>query len=81
MGNNEQADAHYQAVIRAFVTEALELSQFLEKVAYEKQRTSFRDPIDGESTNRCDTICELNSLDFADWVSSFIGMLNIMIVK
>ncbi|XP_051157327.1 protein spire isoform X3 [Leptopilina boulardi] len=67
VGNNDQAEAHYQAVIRAFVTEALELSQFLEKVAYEKQRTSFRDPITGDGTKHCDTVCKLNSLDFADW--------------
>ena len=69
LGNNEQADAHYQAVIRAFVAEALELSQFLEKVAYEKQRTSFRDSVTGDATKYCDTVCELDALDFTDWVS------------
>lgn len=66
MGNNEQADAHYQAVIRAFVAEALELSHFLEKVAYDKQRTTFRD---SDASKYCDTVCELDALDFTDWVS------------
>ncbi|XP_043469307.1 protein spire [Leptopilina heterotoma] len=75
VGNNEQADAHYQAVIRAFVTEALELSQFLEKVAYEKQKSNFRDSITGDGTKHCDTVCELTSLDFADWARFWVQVI------
>ncbi|XP_033219306.1 protein spire isoform X1 [Belonocnema kinseyi] len=72
MGNNEQADAHYQAVIRAFVAEALELSHFLEKVAYNKQRTTFRD---SDSSKYCDTVCELDALDFTDWARFWVQVI------
>ncbi|KAK5646743.1 hypothetical protein RI129_005207 [Pyrocoelia pectoralis] len=47
-----QVEAHYKAVVRALVTEGLELSTFLEKVAKEK----------------CDTnSAGLEQLQFADW--------------
>ncbi|XP_015591772.1 protein spire isoform X2 [Cephus cinctus] len=67
-GTNEQADVHYRAVIRALVAEALELSQFLEKVAIEKKRTIFGDGIDVDDT-RDGTVSTqpLHALDFKDW--------------
>lgn len=58
----EEADAHYRAVCRALVAEALELSSFLQKVS--------------EGTNdlrqKTDTIASSEALDclnFQDWVS------------
>lgn len=60
----EEADAHYRAVCRALVAEALELSSFLQKVS--------------EGTNdlrqKTDTIASSEALDclnFQDWVSVF----------
>lgn len=54
-----QADAHYRAVVRAFVAEALDLSSFLQKVS---QGTS-------DLQTKTDTTSkEIDKLQFSDWV-------------
>lgn len=50
-----EADAHFRAVCRALVTEAVELSSFMEKVS--------------GTTSRLETDSELGQLDIQDWVS------------
>nr|XP_034191037.1 protein spire isoform X1 [Osmia lignaria]XP_034191038.1 protein spire isoform X1 [Osmia lignaria]XP_034191039.1 protein spire isoform X1 [Osmia lignaria]XP_034191040.1 protein spire isoform X1 [Osmia lignaria]XP_034191042.1 protein spire isoform X1 [Osmia lignaria]XP_034191043.1 protein spire isoform X1 [Osmia lignaria]XP_034191044.1 protein spire isoform X1 [Osmia lignaria]XP_034191045.1 protein spire isoform X1 [Osmia lignaria]XP_034191046.1 protein spire isoform X1 [Osmia lignaria] len=64
----ESAEAHYKAVIRAFVTEALELSQFLDTVAAEKLQASQRE-IAGSDNNKQNSMSvqNLDTLDFIDW--------------
>ena len=49
-----EADTHYRAVCRALVTEAVELSSFMEKVA--------------SSNSQVETDSELGQLDVQDWV-------------
>lgn len=58
---SQQADAHYRAVIRALVAEALELSTFLEKVS--QGTNDLRTKTETTST-------ELDQLQFSDWVSN-----------
>ncbi|KAF2897177.1 hypothetical protein ILUMI_09005 [Ignelater luminosus] len=62
-----QVEAHYKAVVRALVTEALELSTFLERVA---QGTSgLRSAADGSSTS------DLDQLQFADWARFWVQVI------
>lgn len=56
----QQADAHYRAVCRALVAEALELSSFLEKVSQGTEE--LRAKAEAAST-------DLDKLQFSDWVS------------
>uniref|UniRef100_A0A224XK81 Putative kinase non-catalytic c-lobe domain protein n=1 Tax=Panstrongylus lignarius TaxID=156445 RepID=A0A224XK81_9HEMI len=56
----QEADAHYKAVCRAFVAEALELSTFLEKVGT-KQITKVEDL--------------LETLNFTDWASLWVQVI------
>ncbi|XP_023290799.1 protein spire isoform X2 [Orussus abietinus] len=73
-GTREQADAHYRAVIRALVTEALELSQFLDKVANEKQQSHARD-FRGEITLDNAATHHLDALDFNDWARFWVQVI------
>ena len=50
-----EADAHFRAVCRALVTEAVELSSFMEKVS--------------STASSVETDSELGQLDIQDWVS------------
>lgn len=63
---SQQADAHYRAVIRALVAEALELSTFLEKVVQGTNDLRTKT----ETTSK-----ELDQLQFSDWVSISISFL------
>ncbi|XP_035722854.1 protein spire-like isoform X1 [Vespa mandarinia] len=64
----EVAEMHYRAVIRAYVAEALELSQFLKKVAtnrlHEGEKTSLT--IDN-AKHGSTSLHELDTLGFNDW--------------
>ena len=53
-----EADAHFRAVCRALVSEALELSSFMEKVSSNKSN------VESDS--------ELGQLDIQDWVSFWL---------
>jgi len=59
-----QSEAHYRAVCRALVAEALELASFLERVSQGTQSLPCVqvDP---------DTCHDLDQLKFTDWVSTF----------
>lgn len=72
-GTEEQADNHYRAVIRAFVHEALELTQFLEKVAGERFQTNTRNFQNSPGAKYATASSQqLETLGFDDWVSSLI---------
>lgn len=65
---HENADNYYRNMIQAFVEEALNLSQFLERVVVNKQSQDLFDPnnVDRSSTS----LQNINTVDFNDWVSS-----------
>lgn len=66
---HENADNYYRNIIQAFVEEALNLSQFLERVVVNKQSQDLFDPnnVDRNSTS----LQNINTVDFNDWVSCF----------
>jgi len=66
---NEDVDNYYRNIIQTFVEEAINLSQFLEKVVVDKQSQDLFSPneIDRGSTS----LQNLDTLDFNDWVNSF----------
>ncbi|XP_017762205.1 PREDICTED: protein spire isoform X1 [Eufriesea mexicana] len=64
----ESAEVHYKAVIRAFVTEALELSQFLDTVAADKLQASQREGANNDGNKQSSmSVQNLDTLDFIDW--------------
>lgn len=67
---HEEADNYYRNIICAFVEEALNLSQFLEKMIVDKQSQDLFSPnsVDRSSTS----LQNIDTLDFNDWVSFFI---------
>lgn len=60
-----QVESHYKAVVRALVTEALELSTFLERVANGTSNLT----TDGASTS------DLDQLQFADWARFWVQVI------
>ncbi|KAK2584213.1 hypothetical protein KPH14_006633 [Odynerus spinipes] len=74
---NEIAETHYRAVIRAFVTEALELSQFLRKVAKNKlQESEKSSPVTDNTKHGSTSLHELNTLDFNDWARFWVQVIS-----
>jgi len=63
----QQADAHYRAVCRALVAEALELSSFLEKVSQGTQE--LRAKAEAAST-------DLDKLQFTDWARLWVQVIH-----
>ncbi|XP_043668376.1 protein spire isoform X1 [Vespula pensylvanica] len=64
----EVAEMHYRAVIRAYVAEALELSQFLKKVATNKLHESEKTSLTTDNSKHGSTsLHELDTLGFNDW--------------
>ncbi|XP_071634494.1 protein spire isoform X10 [Temnothorax longispinosus] len=62
---HEDTDNYYQNMIQAFVEEALNLSQFLEKVVVDKQSQDLFSP---NNTDRSSTSLQnIDTLDFNDW--------------
>lgn len=59
-----QVEAHYKAVVRALVTEALDLSMFLEKVA----QGTISIPSNSSNPN-------LNKLQFSDWAKFWVQVM------
>ncbi|XP_011705446.1 PREDICTED: protein spire homolog 1-like isoform X1 [Wasmannia auropunctata] len=62
---HEDADNYYKNMIQVFVEEALNLSQFLEKVVVDKQSQDLFSPnnVDRSSTS----LQNINTVDFNDW--------------
>ncbi|XP_046818343.1 protein spire isoform X1 [Vespa crabro] len=64
----EVAEMHYRAVIRAYVAEALELSQFLKKVATNRLHESEKTSLTVDNAKHGSTsLHELDTLGFNDW--------------
>ncbi|XP_043792614.1 protein spire isoform X1 [Apis laboriosa] len=64
----ESAEVHYKAVIRAFVTEALELSQFLDTIEADKLQASQKEVVNSDSNKQISmSVQNLDTLDFIDW--------------
>ncbi|XP_047352441.1 protein spire isoform X1 [Vespa velutina] len=64
----EVAEMHYRAVIRAYVAEALELSQFLKKVATNRLHESEKTSLTIDNAKHGSTsLHELDTLGFNDW--------------
>ena len=65
----DQADAHYRSVIRAFVSEAIEVSQVLEKVTNERRQTNLRNFSTVAGSRHCATSSQhLATIEYDDWV-------------
>lgn len=75
-GTEEQADVHYRAVIRAFVHEALELTQFLEQVSVERFQDSPKHfPKHLEPKPAVASCQQLDTLGYDDWVGCLLSNL------
>ncbi|XP_011310088.1 protein spire isoform X2 [Fopius arisanus] len=72
-GTDDQADSHYRAVIRAFVHEALELSQFLEKVGGERFQSNLRNLPNNERYGVSSQ--HLDTMNFDDWARFWVQVI------
>ncbi|XP_016767819.1 protein spire isoform X2 [Apis mellifera] len=64
----ESAEVHYKAVIRAFVAEALELSQFLDTIEADKLQASQKEVVNSDNNKQISmSVQNLDTLDFIDW--------------
>lgn len=66
---HEDADNYYRNVIQMFVEEALNLSQFLEKVVVDKQSQDLYSPSIDDVDRNSISLQNIDTLDFNDWVS------------
>ena len=74
--NVESAEAHYKAVIRAFVAEALELSHFLDAVAADKLQSSQRSAASNDGNKQSSmSVQNLDTLDFIDWARFWVQVI------
>ncbi|KAH0954852.1 hypothetical protein HN011_009813 [Eciton burchellii] len=71
---NEDVDNYYRNVIQSFVEEAINLSQFLEKVVVDKQSQDLFSPneVDRGSTS----LQNLDALDFNDWARFWVQVIS-----
>ncbi|XP_039311024.1 protein spire isoform X2 [Solenopsis invicta] len=72
--HEEDADCYYRSMIQAFVEEALDLSQFLEKVVDDKQSQDFFSPNNADRTST--SLQTINALDFNDWARFWVQVIN-----
>ncbi|KYM94504.1 Protein spire [Cyphomyrmex costatus] len=71
---HENADNYYRNIIHAFVEEALNLSQFLEKVVVNKQS---QDLFDSNNVERNSTSLQnINTMDFNDWARFWVQVIS-----
>ncbi|KAM0736759.1 Protein spire [Formica fusca] len=64
---HEDADNYYRNVIQMFVEEALNLSQFLEKVVVDKQSQDLYSPSINDADRNSISLQNIDTLDFNDW--------------
>ncbi|XP_043273153.1 protein spire isoform X2 [Venturia canescens] len=75
-GSEDHVDTHYRAVIRAFVSEALELSQFLEKVTAERKQANLKNFSSHAGTRHGATSSQhLDTLSFDDWARFWVQVI------
>ncbi|KMQ97446.1 protein spire [Lasius niger] len=73
---HEDADNYYRNVIQMFVEEALNLSQFLEKVVVDKQSQDLYSPsIDNVDRNSI-SLQNIDTLDFNDWARFWVQVIS-----
>ncbi|XP_047352442.1 protein spire isoform X2 [Vespa velutina] len=73
----EVAEMHYRAVIRAYVAEALELSQFLKKVATNRLHESEKTSLTIDNAKHGSTsLHELDTLGFNDWARFWVQVIS-----
>ncbi|XP_014483924.1 PREDICTED: protein spire isoform X3 [Dinoponera quadriceps] len=70
---HEDADNYYQNVIQTFVEEALNLSQFLEKVVVDKQSQDFFNMNGTEHSST--SLQNLDALNFNDWARFWVQVI------
>lgn len=74
---SEIAESHYRAVIRALVAEALELSQFLRKVATNRlQKSGESSPSSDNAKHGSTSLHELDTLSFNDWARFWMQVIS-----
>ncbi|XP_029169328.1 protein spire isoform X3 [Nylanderia fulva] len=66
---HEDADNYYRNVIQMFVEEALNLSQFLEKVVVDKQSQDLYSPSIDDVDRNSISLQNIDTLDFNDWTN------------
>ncbi|XP_011339335.1 protein spire isoform X2 [Ooceraea biroi] len=72
---NEDADNYYRNVIQTFVEEAVNLSQFLEKVIVDKQSRK-QDLFSPNEVDRTSTSLQnIDTLDFNDWARFWVQVI------
>lgn len=72
----ESAEVHYKAVIRAFVAEALELSQFLDTIEADKLQASQKEVVNSDSNKQISmSVQNLDTLDFIDWARFWVQVI------
>ncbi|XP_011259068.1 protein spire isoform X3 [Camponotus floridanus] len=64
---HEDSDNYYRNVIQMFVEEALNLSQFLEKVVVDKQSQDLYSPSINDVDRNSISLQNIDTLDFNDW--------------
>ncbi|XP_015177344.1 PREDICTED: protein spire isoform X2 [Polistes dominula] len=73
----EVAEMHYRAVIRAYVAEALELSQFLRKVATNKLHDREKpSPTTDNAKHGSTSLHELDRFGFNDWARFWVQVIS-----
>ncbi|XP_020293014.1 protein spire isoform X2 [Pseudomyrmex gracilis] len=70
----EDPDNYYRNVIQAFVEEALNLSQFLEKVVVNKQSQDLYSPQTNDRTST--SLQNIDALDFNDWARFWVQVIS-----
>jgi len=75
---HEDVDNYYRNIIRVFVEEALNLSQFLEKVVVDKQSQDLFNSNNVDYSSK--SLQNIDTLDFNDWVSYFDWYKNILCI-
>ncbi|XP_061931432.1 protein spire isoform X3 [Apis cerana] len=72
----ESAEVHYKAVIRAFVAEALELSQFLDTIEADKLQANQKEVVNSDSNKQISmSVQNLDTLDFIDWARFWVQVI------
>jgi len=75
---HEDVDNYYRNIIQVFVEEALNLSQFLEKVVVDKQSQDLFNSNNVDYSSN--SLQNIDTLDFNDWVSYFDQYKNILYI-
>ncbi|XP_019883630.1 protein spire isoform X2 [Camponotus floridanus] len=73
---HEDSDNYYRNVIQMFVEEALNLSQFLEKVVVDKQSQDLYSPSINDVDRNSISLQNIDTLDFNDWARFWVQVIS-----